>query len=193
MKSIVYTSVLAFLLSSCALQSQTVRVNPALPRLAASEKIGSRGISVALRVVDERPNPVMGHRGTGQGSGVAIQTDANLTSDIEKHVSQALTAQGFTPILFASEESRTMTVQIRQTQYLTLPSTEKTDIRIEVVLGVLLTNGKSKYEKSYKATREQQIMITPVAKTNEEWINEAFGDALDRLCTDSALFTSLAN
>ena len=176
----------ALLWSGCAVNSQTVRLNPTLDTSSASPLKASG--TAALRVIDQRPRQEIGRRSREPGSGATITTDQNLAELIRSKVSEALLARGLQTVPFEAIVPRSLTIGLQQLDYTIVGSS----VTIQAALTAALVNGPRRLDQTYSAQREQRILLTPVAKTNEEWINEVLSDVLNKLCADAKLLAFLS-
>ena len=97
------------LLAGCALTSQPAVLKPALP---LSRTDLGRGIAVALKVVDERPDQTLGHRGAGM-KGAKITTAQDVAEVFREKIVEGLTTYHFDPVPSTASISKSLTIEIR--------------------------------------------------------------------------------
>ncbi|MHB1944300.1 YajG family lipoprotein [Metallibacterium sp.] len=190
MKQVLLVALAVALLSGCAFNAQTVNLRPTVPNVHST--IG-QGVSVAVRVFDERASKSLGHRGGAEGAAAEITTNSNVAALVAEQVTRALQDKGFTVLGPNANGNAKLTVDIRLLQYSTSVGFWTGGIEIQATLEAKAEKAGKKYEKMYRVKNEQRAIIVPTADKNAEWINQALGDVITKLVSDQKLLTFLAS
>jgi uncharacterized lipoprotein YajG len=175
-------------LSACAYNAQVVRLDPLLPEQSAAPSTAMKNIW--LRIRDMRPSKEIGHR--------SDNPDATITSDpdagdvLKSKVAQILQAKGWRAVDSEVPDSLTLAVDLKELSYTVFTEDQTRKVKIRAILKIVAQKGPERLEKSFEANQERKIPFEPVAKSNEEWINDTFSDVLKEFAGDERLFTFLA-
>jgi uncharacterized lipoprotein YajG len=178
------------LLTGCAITPQKATLRPE-PKITRAD-VG-RGVSVAVRVVDERPTRALGFRGTGAVTGTDIVTDQDVAEVVHKAVEEGLKDYGFRLIPYSSEAPRSLRIDVRFLEYRTTHSFVTIILNGSAAIRVAATNKGKTYENFYRVHNEKHYLIVPFAEENERVINQALSDVLQRLFDDKTLSAFLAD
>ncbi len=188
MKILLLASTLA-LLSGCAFQRQVVNLQPTVT--VAGSDIGT-GVSVAVKVVDERPTKSIGHRGTAYGKAAEIASDQDLAAVVAEQLRIGLEKKGFAAGDYSQNSPTRLAVEIRLLDYSTSTGFWSGGVHLKAALKVDAKNGGKDFDKMYRKEREQRVQVVPTAGTNEQWLNEALGDVITQVLADEELLSFLA-
>ena len=178
-----------FFVSACAFTPQKASLNPTID---LSESNIGNGKTVALKVIDERPEESLGHRGSAFMKGAEITTDQDVASVIYEEISEALQKQGFSTVPFDEKEKRSLKVEIRLIEYYTSTGFWTGGVHTKSALKAIARNGVDTYDKLYRVENEERVIFVPGAEHNEKIINTVIGDAIEEIFNDNQLLTLLA-
>jgi uncharacterized lipoprotein YajG len=178
-------------LGGCAYQSQVIHLNPAVPNVDTTASIPANRREVLLVTRDARSFLEIGRRAEGSRTESAITTDSDIAVVLRSKVTEILEAKGFRVASARASAIPTLEVELRELSYRQLTEAGKRKVTVQVVLGTSVKNGAKAYRNNVRADQEQKILLEPVAKTNENWINETFAAALEALAKDRKLFSTL--
>jgi len=178
----------ALMAAGCAFNPQKANLAPAVSIAASTE---GKGVTVAVRVSDERPSKSLGRRGTAYGAAAEITAAQDVAVVVQEQIIAGLKKKGFAAVAEGASSNATLSVEVRLLEYSTSQGFWTGGVNIRGALKAMATkNGKS-YEKMYRSDKEQRVVVVPTAETNEKWINDALSDVLTQLLSDSALTTFL--
>ena len=176
-------------MSGCAFISQEVKF---APNVSVPSSDAGRGVSVAVRVVDERPKKALGHRGTAYGAAAEITTKDDLAEVVRTEIEKGLKAKGFGLAQFSQDYPVRLAIEVRLLEYTTSTGFWTGGIHTRGALkAVAAKNGKG-YEKLYRIDDEERVIIVPTSDHNEQRINDALGKLIGELFMDLELFAFLA-
>ena len=181
---------LGILISGCALTPDTVSIRPTVEDLAIN--VG-RGQQVWINISDDRPSNVIGTRDVlGVGGQVTVAGD--LSSSIKNAVTDGLKKQGFKVVDSSGPESRELRIVIHNFRYKNGVgfASGKLDITFELE-GVCAPDSAGYYENFYLGEDKEDPLIAPTSGQNEEYINIAISQAINKLLRDSKLTACLIN
>jgi len=175
-------------LSACTYNAQVVRLDPVLPELSAGQTETAK--NVWLQIQDERPSKEIGRRSANPNA--AITTDRDAGDVLKSKVVQILQAKGLRAVDSEVPDSLALTVDLEELSYRVFTEDQTRKVKIRAILKIVAQKGSERLEKSLEANQERKIPFEPVAKSNEEWINETFSDVLKEFAGDEKLFSFLA-
>jgi uncharacterized lipoprotein YajG len=183
-----FVSILLTFVPGCAWvrQSATLELNP---RIEPST-LGAKA-TVAVRVVDRRASPVLGHRGL-DSKNASITTKQDVPDLFQQKLIEGLTQKGFVAVKDEGQPFPLLTVEIRRIDYTTDMDYWKGLINAQAELLATTVRGGVKLEQVYVGERKETSIEAPGAKTNERLINGAMSDAVQRLFEDQRLLGFLA-
>lgn len=192
MNRFIVTTVFALVfINGCAFTSQKAVLNPTLDFV--SQNFGN-GQQVGVKVLDERSDKTLGYRGAANISrGGAITTDQDVAMVLEDKIKEGLKMQGFEPVPYSDNVSRTMKVELRSLEYFTSTGFWTGGVHTKSALKVIAKNSGKDYEEFYRVEKEERVMAVPSAEENERLINLALSAVLQKLFTDQKLFKLLGN
>lgn len=177
-------------LSACAYTPQTAVISPEVNLVESNE---GHGASVVVKVVDERSDKVLGHRGSATFKGAEITTNQDIESLIREEILRGLAKKGFNPIKCSSDSKPNLKVEIRLIEYSTSTGFWTGGIHTKAALKAIANvNGKT-YENIYRVDNEKRVVVVPTASANQKYLNELVTDILSKLFQDDELISTLAH
>jgi len=180
--------VLSLLMSGCAFSPQSARIRPIAS--VAESNVG-KGVVVAVRVVDERPDQAIGKRGAG-GVGADIVPANQIEVAVQELLVASLKKRGFSVVDSNVSAQAKLGVEVRFLQYSVSQGLGSGGINIKVAIKATASNGGQIYEQLYRNDKEERVQFIPAAQTNENWINESLSKCIQDLLDDTALTEALA-
>ena len=180
---------LTFACASCAVTPLEATLDPELQLPVTN--IGN-DTTVVMRVVDERPDSSLGHRGVAY-KGAEITTDQDVGAVIYKSIAEGLKSNGFNPVPFTGDIPTILSVDIRLLEYSTSMGFWTGGIHTKAALKITADNDGKIYENFYRANNEKRVFFVPFADENEKLINAVAIDVLQQLFQDQELFLFLAD
>jgi uncharacterized lipoprotein YajG len=175
-------------LSACAFAPQQAKIAPTVQVAATTE---GKGVSVALRVVDERDSKSIGNRGSAYGKAAKITSTDDVSAIVHNQIRDGLINKGFNVVPFDASAPVTLSVEIRALSYDTSVGFWTGGVEIKSALKAIGKRGTSEYEKLYRSDEEKRVAVVPTAAKNEEWINASLTDVLTQLFNDTGLMRHL--
>jgi uncharacterized lipoprotein YajG len=177
-------------ITACADKPQSVKLVPDIPVIESNQ---GKGKMITVRVVDKRPNNVIGYR---TSSTVSNGGEITLSQSLEKLVLyesiKGLMKKGFNPLIAKPDEPPVLTIDIQEFRYYTSTSqwTGAVHTRATLRASVNLKNAsltKRFYENVYSVNNEKRNVIVTTAAQNEKLINEMLNDVMQKLLDDNQL------
>lgn len=181
--------VLGVFLGGCALSPQMVTLTPLVD---AAVPITGHNRTLALRVVDARPDAVLGLRG-GVYPTATITANSPVDGSVRRALSERLSSVGFR--IADGDHPRGLTVNIIRLSYQADPvgaGATLNDIRVQATLEAEAYNPNRRHTARYRHQRVQRAIGYPSAAANEALINQVLADGLRQLLQDGALLDVLA-
>ncbi len=178
-------------LSSCAYPPQVIRLNPAPPKGDAAAATIAANHEVVLVTRDARSSQEIGRRSSGTRDEAAITTDTDIAALLQTQMTEILKAKGFRVLPAGPSNVPTLEVQLKELSYSAFNVSGERKVKIQVVLETFIKNGPQTFRKTFQAQQERKVVLEPVAKSNEEWINETFADAINEVANDSRIYSYL--
>jgi len=191
MKPFVAGVVISVMLASCAYQAQVIHLNPAPPKADADAAANAADHDVILVTRDGRASQEIGRRASGSRNEVPITTDTNIAGLLQTQMTDILKAKGYRVVHSGPSTVPTLEVELKELSYVAFDAAGERQVKIQVSLEAFIKNGPKTWRNRFHAKQERRILIEPVAKSNEEWINETFTDAFKELANDSRLYSNL--
>jgi uncharacterized lipoprotein YajG len=182
---------LCFLLTSCTYQAQVIHLNPAPSKADTIAAANDMGTEIILTTHDARSSQEIGHRASGSNHETPITTDTDIAALLQSQMTDILKAKGVRVLSSGPSTDPTLDVQLKELSYVTFDASGQRKVKIQALLETIITSGPKTFRKTFKTQQERQIVFEPVAKSNEEWINETFSDALKEVANDSQLYSNL--
>ncbi len=190
----VASGLLMLSMTGCAFIDQQLRVEPHLTVVPSN--IGE-GKQVALRVIDDRQEQLIGKRGYHSGTyggvyggltgGAKISTDQDLAEVIRAVVRDGLRQKGFEPV-DDNRADRSLKVELRALAYDTSVGLMTGGNLGKASVKVLASRSGATYEKTYHSQQEIRTFFVASQETNAHVINAALSEALDKLFADADLW-----
>jgi uncharacterized lipoprotein YajG len=181
--------VLFFSLSGCAYIDQNLSVKPDLS--FSSDNIGG-GKKIALRVVDDRDDQLIGKRGVQYMPGGKISTDQDLVEVLKNALSDGLRKKGFEPV-GENDPSLSMKVELRSLAYTTAMGFWTGGNIGTAVIKIIATEPSGKtYEKTYRSQKEIRTAFVGSQETDAKVVNGALSEAINKIFEDKELLKFLA-
>lgn len=177
-------------LQGCAFNPQQANLAPRVSVQASAE---GKNISVAVRVLDERPSKSLGRRGTAYGGAAEITAGQDLAVVVQQTVVEALAKKGFKPVEFAPGVQTKLTVEVRLLEYSTSQGFWTGGVHVKGALKALAQKPSDNFEKVYRVEKEERVVVVPTAESNEALINQALSDLLGQVVDDVGLLKFLAS
>jgi uncharacterized lipoprotein YajG len=175
---------MVLLLSGCAFNKQVVTLKPTVN--VPQSAMGS-GVTVALKVVDERANTSLGHRGTAYGAAAEITTTQDLAELVRDQIRKGLEQQGYSVVANGATADRQVSFELRDLTYSTSTGFWTGGIEVAGALKTVGRSGTANYEQLYRVDDKQRVVVVPTAETNAGWINTALSELLQKVFSDTAL------
>jgi uncharacterized lipoprotein YajG len=180
---------IASLLDGCAWVSQraTLTLSPQI----AESTIGN-GVIVPVRVLDRRPNRVIGYRGL-DSKNASITTGQDLAALVQEKILDGLQRKGFRALPYSGQPADVLTVEIRQLDYSTDLEYWKGIVQTTCTLHAAISRNGAVFDRTYLGAYKENTVEAPRAKTNERLISAAMTAAVQRFFEDDHLAAFLAN
>jgi uncharacterized lipoprotein YajG len=175
--------------SGCAFNAQTMKM---APTMSLSSSDYGKGKEVLLSVIDERPKQAIGNRGSAYGAGAEITSTDDVADIIRETVRQALRTNGFHVVTGPGLTQNSMKVEIRSIDYSTSVGFFTGGVHTRAAFKGICKNGRGEYENVYRQESEERVVVVPTAETNEQWINQTVGRALDKIFSDQHMLACLS-
>jgi uncharacterized lipoprotein YajG len=179
----------AWFVAGCAWvhQDATLALNPQI----APSKIGA-GRTIAVRVNDRRTSDIIGYRGL-DSQNAAITTTQDIAALFEAKIIEGLGAKGFKAVAFTDQPAGVLNVEVMEIKYTTGLEVLKGSMQARALLRVSTRKNGSDFAQNYHGSREEIIFEAPKAGRNEQLINGAISDAVQRMFEDRRLMFLLAD
>lgn len=193
MKSLLKTILVIFCslgIVACADKSQSVKLVPDIPVVESNQ---GNGKMLTVKVVDKRPNSVVGYR---TSSSMATGGEITLSQSLEKLVLyesiKGLMKKGFNPLVCKPDDSPDLKIEIEAFKYYTSTSQWTGAIHTSATIRAIVTlhdanQTKRFYENSYTVSNEKKNVVVATASQNEKFINEMLNDVMKKLLDDNQL------
>ncbi len=188
MKRFFLLSCFSIMLSACAYtpQKATLEVTPEI----LESNLG-RGRTIAVNIMDERPDKGLGHRGGVYGRGAEITTDQDITEIILDALYEGLTTKGFKPVSGGQKSDKKLDAEFRHFEYYTSTGAFTGGVHVKAAMKVR-AKGKVEYENMYRVEKENRVVFVPGAESNEKLLNETLTEMVERVFQDEDLLHTLS-
>jgi uncharacterized lipoprotein YajG len=184
-------SFLVITLSSCAYGPQFIKLNPDVIGPTAKDFYKPKQTSVAVTVIDSRPNNVLGATGDNSAR-FEITLKGEATTALKAKVLPALEYRGLVLATAADRDAPTLAIDLQKLKLSSLKTRRfgyVTTLDVEIVASII--NGNKKYSKRYTVGTEKKMGSVSSSQNSENMINEAITQALSAIINDEALFRAL--
>lgn len=178
------------LMNGCAFTSQVATLNPQVPNQTYNLGFGK---TIGLKVLDERPNKELGHRGSAYGPSAEISTGQNVGSLIYQKIAEGLRKNGFLVVPQSDGIPAYLKVEIRQIKYHSAAGLVTFTVQSNSAIKGICKNGNKSYEQMYRGEYEEEWLVVPFAGTNEEIINKSLSTVLQNMFLDKRLLECLSH
>lgn len=178
----------AIMLSACAYTPQQAVLRPQVT--VAEEGVGT-GVSVGVKVMDERPDKSLGHRGAAFMKGAKISTDQDVAGVVHEAIAEGLRKKGFNPLPFDDQQEKSLKIEIRLIEYSTSTGFWTGGIHTKAAMKAFAYSGGKTYENFYRTEDEERVVFVPDADANEKMLNQTISNVLDKLFQDQKLLVFL--
>lgn len=179
---------LAALLPACAPGPQPVGLHPAFD-VPASDL--GRGLTVAVEVVDARPDPAL----SDVPATVAARKRFPIADDaievVRDRIVAGLAGSGFEPVVDGDAE-RSVTVEIRRLDHSLVAGFGTSDVQATAAIAVVAHRGSGSLQVLHQARQHHQVAVKVRQKDVDEAVNGALGVVLERILHDVELLGYLA-
>lgn len=189
MKIVFVALALSTFVTGCAFNPQKVTLAPS--PASSSSTLGS-GITVAVKVNDERPKQSLGRRGSGYGPAAEITSSEDVASVVRNALIKGLEQKGFSTSVSTANQSIKLTVDLRLLEYSTSMGMWTGGVQIQAAAKATAVNKDATFEKLYRSDKEERVVVVPTAETNQEWINARLSDLLTQILNDPELLAVLS-
>jgi uncharacterized lipoprotein YajG len=185
---ILFLMLICVVLGACAFTPQTAVIKPDIDLAETDE---GHNATVTVKVVDERPDDALGHRGAAF-KGAKITASQDIEDLFRKEIMQGLAKKGFKPTNCGKDSKPNLKVEIRLLEYSTSMGFFTGGIHTKVTLKAVADVNGQTYENLYRVENEKRVMFVPTASANEKYLNQVVSDILTKLFQDQELITTLA-
>lgn len=189
MKKQIFALIFIILLSGCTFIDQKVKISPHLN--IGTADIG-KGKKVALDVLDEREDSLIGKRGTGMVRGAKIATDQDVVELFNTAVAEGLQRYGFSVVGRSEDVPTKLKVEIRSLNYDVTMGFWTGGNMGKASLKVVATVNDKIYEKMYRGEKEIRTAFVASQETNSKIINAAVSEVLESMFNDKQLLEFLS-
>ena len=187
---IVLITSLTSLVGGCAFTPQQANLDPHVSVMRTSE---GAGITVAVKVIDERPSKSLGRRGTAYGAAAEITSTQELAAVVYEEIVDALKAKGFSVEDYSSSSETSLKAEIRLLEYSTSQGFWTGGVHVNGAIKVFAAKAGKEYDRIYRTEDEKRVVFVPDANSNEEMINTTLSTLLNQIFEDRALLFHLSN
>ena len=189
-KYAIYPIVLSFLLLGCALSPQSITLSPVLNVAVTAQ---SQPQTIALNVLDLRPNRAFGTRG-GVYDTALITPRTDVAQTLYRVLAERLRNGNFQLSDSIAAALPLLEVRIERIDYGAIPVIAGgilNEIKVNALISATVRNRGHVLSAQYQAASSRQINAYPSAEQNETLLNEVVGKALQSLLADQELLNLL--
>lgn len=151
-----------------------------------------RGRTIALEVIDARPNKTLGGRRTVFPEAIyPIVPSGDIKIPVRNALATALFNYQFVVTQSEASMPLAMTATIEDIRYTDSGLPLFNNVRADIAMKVVCRNGAREYTSRYTSYTSRRLSTTPSAQDNEEMINTLLSRVLERMMSDPALLTFL--
>ncbi len=172
------------LLASCAYVPHEVAITAEAP--STPDSVGN-GVTVALHVIDDRDDVVVGRRG-----GVDI-TANNIVSGLEKELKRGLEAKGFTVVSAGSDADAEFEARLRAFEFFVVPGFLSVAVNTTVAINVEAKTRGMDFDRSYRLSADERRRRVLGDSAVDQMLNAALSEILAQIMRDADLLDFLGN
>ncbi len=175
------------LLASCAYVPHEVAITAEAPSTPSS--VGN-GVTVALHVIDDRDDVVVGKRGMAM-SGADI-TAKDAVPALESELKKGLEAKEFMVVSAGSDADAEFEAKLRSFKIFVESSFLTTIVHTSVFVNVHAEKSGKDFERSYRSNTEEREIGVPMGSAFDQKLNAALSMVLSEIMLDAELMDFLA-
>ena len=162
------------------------------PQVSVTKNNIGKGKKIALRIVDDRDDQLIGHRVGDYGmKGAKISTGQDLVEILRNSFVENLKNIGFEPV-GENDDATILRVELRSLSYDTAMGLWTGGNIGKSIIKIVGTNSANKtYEKSYHGQKEIRTVFVGSQETNAKVVNEALAETLNKIFEDRDLWNFL--
>ena len=174
------------LLAACAWTPHEVAITAQAPLETSS--VG-KGVTVALDVVDDRDDLVVGQRGAGmQGADITVK---DIIPALETELKEGLEAKGFTVVSSKDSADAEFQANLRAFKFFIETGFWTGAENVNVVIKVEAEKGTDDFERNYRVSEEDRTMVIPAGEVIDDKLNAALEIVLSKIMADEELMAFL--
>ncbi len=174
----------SILLTSCAAKPHDVAITAEAP--STPDSVGN-GITVALHVIDDRDDVVVGRRG-----GVDI-TANDIVSGLEKELKRGLEAKGFTVVSAGSDADAEFEARLRAFEFFIEPGFLSVAANVTVAINVEAKTRGTDFDRRYRHSVDERRRRVLGDSAVDQMLNAALSEILAQIMRDADLLDFLGN
>ncbi len=176
----------ALIIAGCTPVPQVVTLDPQ-PEVVERDVAAPQ--QVALRVVDRRPQQILGYR--DEETGVPLTSERPLDEVLADAMTHALERHGFEVVAWTPRAERRLEVEISTFDY----QAERQWIgrQVSIAVGLRSTGhaGERRYSSESTARTSERVIIGPTRAKNTAMVNDVLSRAVQRLVADETMVQTL--
>lgn len=147
--------------------------------------------ALAMKVVDDRADKVIGYRNADGARSAPITVEGDLTKSVGEAASRTLSELGFKPVPYKEGAPLSLVITIRELGYSAQGMTVTRKISAKCVLSARVVNGLGTWEGTYPVGQEKEVVTTPDENANARFINGVLSESLGMLLSDPEMIQYL--
>lgn len=178
----------AAFIAGCAVSPQSIDIAPLVKTPPPS--LGG-GRTLALEVIDERPQPHFGTLGGVYAGTAHIRPTGDIAPPIREALASALGAAGFQVQPRGAPGEISMVVAVEEVSYHGSGSPRINKIETLAAISLDARGPKGEYNGRSKVKQTKDVILTPTQADNQQLVNDAISNALERLLARQELIDYL--
>ena len=176
----------SILLTSCAFTPHDVAITAEVPYTSSS--VGD-GVTLALQVIDDRDDVVVGQRGAGmQGADI---TAKDIIPALERELKKGLEAKGFEALSAQSDADAGFKARLRAFKFFIEMGFWTGAENTSVVINIEAKKRGKTFERSYRVNTEERGIVVPEGTAIDQKLNAALSEVLAKIMRDAELMSFL--
>lgn len=180
-------ALIAALLASCAWTQHNVAVTAMAP--AERSSVGD-GVTVALQVIDDREDVIVGQRAIG-GVGADITARA-LVQSVQTELRRGLRSKGFRVVSPGRQSDAELEARIRGFKFYLERGFFTSGENVSVAIAVEAERRGRDYSQTYRSNDEDRGMFIPSGSDIDAQLNDALAHVYSQILNDKALLSFMA-